>query len=107
MLKKFDYIKKLVLKFPQESQLEQHELQLLLFERRISKRSNKMFVLVARSVSVADAIIPINITSKISLEKFIFPSLLKKYINCQKTPKICFGVFSFAFYNFVDNIIYD
>lgn len=68
----FNYIKKLVLKFPHESQLLQHELQpLLLFERRINRSKSKMFVLDAKSVSVAEAIIPINITSKISLEKFI------------------------------------
>jgi len=47
-------------------------LQLPDVERRIKSKRSKMFELVARSVSVAAAIIPINITSKISFEKFIF-----------------------------------
>ena len=98
MQKKFNYIKKLVLEFPQESQLLQQPQEFELSEEsNIKSNNNKMFVFVAKSVSVADAIIPINITSKISFEKFIFPSLLKKLNICQKTPKNYFGVFSFAF----------
>ena len=81
MRKKFNYKKKLVLTFPHESQLLQHELHPLPFERRINKSKSKMFVLEAKSVSVAEAIIPINITSKISFEKFI------------KSPSKCFKIF--------------
>ena len=41
-------------------------------DKRINNNSNKKFVLLAKSVSVADATTPINNTNKISLEKFIF-----------------------------------
>lgn len=41
-------------------------------QRRRTNNSNKsIFVLLARSVLVADATIPISITKRISLEKFI------------------------------------
>ena len=67
------------------------------FESKIKSRSNKMLVLFARSVSVADAIIPINITNKISFEKFIpLPLFVNFRVKPLKTSKISFGGFSFA-----------
>ena len=57
---------------PQLSQpVQQLQFELEL-DKRINNNSNKKFVLLAKSVSVADATTPINNTNKISLEKFIF-----------------------------------
>lgn len=66
-----------------------------------------MLVLLARSVSVAAAIMPINMTSKISFEKFIFSlSFAKIFEKRLKTSKKLFWWFSFALYNSISSQIY-
>ncbi len=51
-----------------------------------------MFVLFAKSVSVAEAIMPMSITNKISFEKFILtPYATNSYILNQKTQKNLLG----------------
>lgn len=80
MVKQYNYKKKLVLLFPQRSVSEQQpQPQLEELDNNINKRSSNIFVLFAKSVSVAEAIIPISKTSKISLEKFIPSSYILKF----------------------------
>ena len=58
------------------------QVDVLLLGKPTSAKSNisRMFVFVARSVPVADAIIEISKIISISCEKFIVPPSTKKYI---------------------------
>jgi hypothetical protein len=61
-------------------------------EDKINNKSKSMLVLLARSVSVAEAIIPISITKSISFEIFITtPFLIKKIFFSQKNTKNILG----------------
>lgn len=78
--------------------LQQPQLEFPL-DNNIKSKSKRMFVLFAKSVSVADATTPISKTNKISLEKFILniSSVPILFFKCQKTPKKSFGAFLLQF----------